>query len=69
MGRMDYQYITDWKKENCKCFNVFIRGDENADGVCCRSAVGEHVVQIERLQMPGAVQQIDGGYGVGQIDE
>ena len=31
MGRMDYQYITDWKKENCKCFNVFIRGDENAD--------------------------------------
>ena len=31
MGRRDYQYITDWKKENCKCFNVFIRGDENAD--------------------------------------
>lgn len=31
MGRMDYQYITDWKKENCKCFNVFIRGDKNAD--------------------------------------
>ena len=31
MGRMDYQYITDWKKENCKCFNVFIRVDRNAD--------------------------------------
>ena len=31
MVRRDYQYITDWKKENCKCFNVFIRGDENAD--------------------------------------
>lgn len=31
MGRRDYQYITDWKKENCKCFNVFIRGDKNAD--------------------------------------
>lgn len=31
MGKRDYQYITDWKKENCKCFNVFIRVDENAD--------------------------------------
>lgn len=31
MGRRDYQYITDWKKENCKCFNVFIRADDNAD--------------------------------------
>ena len=31
MRRRDYQYITDWKKENCKCFNVFIRGDKNAD--------------------------------------
>ena len=31
MGRRDYQYITDWKKENCKCFNVFIRGNRNAD--------------------------------------
>ena len=31
MGRRDYQYITDWKKENCKCFSVFIRGDDNAD--------------------------------------
>lgn len=31
MEKRDYQYITDWKKENCKCFNVFIRGDKNAD--------------------------------------
>ena len=31
MVRRDYQYITDWKKENCKCFNVFVRGDKNAD--------------------------------------
>ena len=31
MVKRDYQYITDWKKENCKCFNVFIRGDKNAD--------------------------------------
>ena len=31
MGNRDYQYITDWKKEKCKCFNVFIRGDKNAD--------------------------------------
>lgn len=31
MGKRDYQYITDWKKENCKRFNVFIRGDENSD--------------------------------------
>ena len=31
MEKRDYQYITDWKKENCKCFNVFILGDKNAD--------------------------------------
>ena len=31
MGRRDYQYKKKKKKENCKCFNVFIRGDENAD--------------------------------------
>ena len=31
MGKRDSKYITEWKKENCKCFNVFIRGDENSD--------------------------------------
>ena len=31
MGKRDSKYITEWKKENCKSFNVFIRGDENSD--------------------------------------
>lgn len=31
MGKSKQEYTAQWKKENCKCFNVYIRGNENVD--------------------------------------